>query len=177
MTLNTCFLWPLWSTVDKCNPRIIKTLCFSTGAGRIRLTTRPGCSQVRCHLMACSFGWNPRPSIRHPHPAWGKAGAPEGKSQPHINWDRKAWYEKCRTDWTWTYPTCGEKVSERRGWKGSGQWHEFAFLTVRSTALLWVRVIHPCNGQGLHCNDIILHRQEPGSLINCHSAYVHIFYI
>ena len=62
MTLNACFLWPFWSTVHKCNPRIIKTLCFSTEAGRIRLYTRPGCSQVRCCPMAWSFGWNPRPA-------------------------------------------------------------------------------------------------------------------
>lgn len=125
--------------INVINNVIIKTLCFSTEAGRIRFNRRPGCSQVRCCLMAWPFGWNPRPALGTCTPC-GERQEPQKKNpnptptEQGQN-DRKTGGQ----DWVWTHPTSGEKVSEGRGWKGSGQWHEFASLTVRSTAFLWVR--------------------------------------
>lgn len=80
-------------------------------------------------------------------------------------------------DWIWPHPTSVKKGSKGKVWKRSGQWHEFAALTVRSTLLFWIRDNSPPEGQGLHFNGIIWQRQKPGSITLSYLAFAYLVYI
>ena len=121
-------------------PELLKPYVSALRQVEIRLNTRPGCSQVWCFLLAWPFGWNPRLAASatcSPEEPWKKNPNPTPTEKGQN--DRRTGGQ----DWIWTHPTSGNKVSEGRGWKGSGQWHESASLTVTSTALLWMGVTTP----------------------------------
>lgn len=137
MMLNACFLWPFWSSVDKCKPRIIKTLCFTL------MQVESGSTQDLDAHKWDAVSWpgllgGIQDQHQAPAPCMRKGRSPRRKIPTHTPTeqgqnDRKNGGQ----DWIWTHPTSGEKVPEGSGWKGSR--HEFASLMVMSTALLWVR--------------------------------------